>query len=167
VVVLPAQVELPPEEGDTYEANALPKARTAALALGRPVIGDDSGIEATALDGRPGVRSARFAGEHASDAENRAKLLAQAPAGSELRFVCALAFVAADGEERVFRGECGGRLAAGHRGAGGFGYDPVFQPDDDPSGRTMAELDEAEKDAISHRGRAVRAFAEWYLAHAE
>jgi XTP/dITP diphosphohydrolase len=167
VVPLAAGVVLPPEDGETYEANALPKARTAALALGRAVIGDDSGIEAAALAGRPGVRSARFAGERATDAENLAKLLAQAPAGSGLRYVCALAFVSAEGEERTFVGECLGRLADGARGGGGFGYDPVFLPDDDSSGRTMAEFSEAEKDAISHRGRAVRAFAEWLQARAD
>jgi len=173
---LPEHVKLPPEEGDSYEANALPKARTAAHALGVAVIADDSGIESAALGGRPGVRSARFAGERASDAENLRKLLAEAPAGSELRYVCALAFVGpgwqharggdtggdgAQGIERVFFGECRGRLAAAPSGEGGFGYDPAFLPDDRPDGRTMAELTESEKDAISHRGRAVRAFAEW------
>ncbi len=160
---LPDDVELPPEDGDSFEANALPKARAAAAALGVPVIADDSGIESAALHGRPGVRSARFAGEHATDAENLAKLLAEAPAGSDLRYVCALAFV--DGElERVFFGDCRGRLAASARGDGGFGYDPAFLPDDRSDDLTMAELSDADKDAISHRGRAVRAFAEWFTA---
>jgi XTP/dITP diphosphohydrolase len=167
VVPLAPAVELPSEDGTTYESNALPKARAAALALGRGVIGDDSGIEAAALGGRPGVRSARFAGEHATDGENLAKLLAEASAGSELRYVCALAFVSAEGEERIFIGECRGHLADAARGAGGFGYDPAFLPEGDPRGRTMAEFSEAEKDAISHRGRAVRAFAEWFLARAD
>jgi XTP/dITP diphosphohydrolase len=163
---LPEQVELPPEDGDSFEANALPKARAAAAALGVPVIADDSGIESAALHGRPGVRSARFAGEHATDAENLAKLLSEAPAGSELRYVCALAFV--DGElERVFFGDCRGRLAPSARGDGGFGYDPAFLPDDRSDGLTMAELTEADKDAISHRGRAVRAFAEWFASEHE
>ena len=163
VAPLPERVVLPPEDGDSYEANALPKARAAALALGAAVIADDSGIESAALGGRPGVRSARFAGEHASDAENLAKLLAEAPAGSELRYVCAVAFVD-DGEERVFFGDCRGRLAAAPAGSGGFGYDPAFLPADRGDGLTMAELSEAEKDAISHRGQAVRAFAEWFTS---
>jgi XTP/dITP diphosphohydrolase len=159
---LPGHVVLPPEDGDTFEANALPKARAAALALGRPAIADDSGIEAAALGGAPGVRSARYAGEHATDQENLDKLLREAPAGSGLRYVCALAYVdPLAGEERIFLGECRGRLAAAPRGDRGFGYDPAFLPDRDGSERTMAELDDAEKDAISHRGRAVRALAEW------
>ena len=161
---LPDGVQLPPETGETFESNALPKARTAALALGRATIADDSGIEAEALGGAPGVRSARYAGEHATDAENLAKLLREAPTGSALRYVCALAYVGAGGEERVFFGDCRGRLAGRPRGERGFGYDPAFVPDDLPDGageRTMAELSDGEKDAISHRGRAVRAFAEW------
>src|SRR5581483_9011773 len=93
LVPLPDTVKLPPEVGDTFETNALPKARAAAAATGRPVIADDSGIEAEALDGRPGVRSARYAGEHASDEENLAKLMQEAPPGSGLRYVCALAYV--------------------------------------------------------------------------
>ena len=162
VAPLPPEVILPPEVGDSYEANALPKARTAALALGRPAIADDSGVEASALGGRPGVGSARFAGEKATDAENLERMLAEAPAGSELRYVCALAFV--DGsQERVFIGECRGLLAAGPRGERGFGYDPVFLPAQAP-GRTMAELADAEKDQISHRGEALREFAKWYRA---
>jgi XTP/dITP diphosphohydrolase len=159
---LPDGVELPPEEGDTFAANALPKARAAAAATGRVAIADDSGIEAAALGGRPGVRSARFAGENATDEENLAKLLREAPAGSPLDYVCALAYVdPASGEERLFEGRCTGRVAESPRGAGGFGYDPAFLPDDDGSGRTMAELDDVEKDAISHRGRAARALLAW------
>ena len=172
---LPEAVQLPPEVGDTFAANALPKARAAAAATGRVAIADDSGIEAEALGGRPGVRSARFAGEHASDAENLRKLLDEAPAGSGLRYVCALAWVdPAAGEEHVVFGECRGTLAARVAGAGGFGYDPAFVPDraeggpaetgEDGAGggvRTMAELSDEEKDAISHRGRAVRALLAW------
>jgi XTP/dITP diphosphohydrolase len=171
---LPDHVELPPENGDTFEANALPKARAAAEVLNRPVIADDSGIEAEALAGRPGVRSARYAGEHATDAENLAKLLREAPAGSALRYVCALAYVApspgplaGSGKqqfvENIFFGTCTGHLAEHPRGDGGFGYDPAFLPDDGPPGLTMAELDDLSKDAISHRGRALRAMAEWLL----
>jgi XTP/dITP diphosphohydrolase len=163
VVPLPDAVALPPETGETFAANALIKARAAARATQGPAIADDSGIEAAALGGRPGVRSARYAGEHASDEENLAKLLAEAPAGSALAYVCALAYVEPGGAEHVVDGRCTGRLAAEPRGTGGFGYDPAFLPDDPPGppGRTMAELAPAEKDAISHRGRAARALAAW------
>jgi XTP/dITP diphosphohydrolase len=156
VLALPADVRLPPETGATFAANALDKARAAVHATGLPAIADDSGIEAAALGGAPGVRSARFAGEHASDEENLAKLLREAPPGSPVAYVCALAYVGADGEERVVEGRCSGALAAAPRGDGGFGYDPAFLPDDLPDGRTMAQLEPAEKDAISHRGRAAR-----------
>jgi len=156
---LPEGVELPPENGHTFAANAVPKARAAAAAVGGAAIGDDSGIEAQALNGRPGVRSARYAGERASDGENLQQLIRDAPAGSELRYVCALAYVdPVTGEERVFEGECCGRMAAAPRGSRGFGYDPVFELQD---GRTMAELSDAEKDTISHRGRAARALSAW------
>lgn len=154
---LPADVELPPETGETFVENALVKARAAAAATGRVAIADDSGIEAEALGGRPGVRSARFAGQDASDAENLAKLLAEAPAGSPVAYVCALAYVTPDGEELVVEGRCTGVLAATPRGTGGFGYDPAFIPDDRDDGKTMAEISAAEKAAISHRGRAARA----------
>jgi XTP/dITP diphosphohydrolase len=159
---LPEAVTLPPEIADTFLGNALPKARTAATATGRAAIADDSGIEASALGGRPGVRSARFAGEHASDQENLDLLLASAPAGSGLRYVCALVYVDPARElERVFFGYCSGTVAAEPSGTGGFGYDPAFVPDDDPSGHTMAELEDADKDRISHRGRAVRELVQW------
>ena len=159
---LPADVTLPPEDGDTFADNALPKARTAAQATGRPSIADDSGIESEALGGAPGVRSARYAADDATDQENLDKLMREAPAGSRLRYVCALAYVhPGTGEERVFFGECTGRLADSPRGSGGFGYDPAFLPDADGQTRTMAELSELEKDAISHRGNAIRALLEW------
>jgi XTP/dITP diphosphohydrolase len=156
---LPEGVALPPEDGDTFAANALPKARAAAAATGAAAIADDSGIEAAALGGRPGVRSARFAGEHATDEENLRKLLREAPAGSGLRYVCALAYVEPDGRSELFEATCDGTLAGRPRGTGGFGYDPAFVPVGDD--RTMAELSEAEKDAISHRGNATRAFLTW------
>jgi XTP/dITP diphosphohydrolase len=160
VAPLPEDVELPPETGATFAENALVKARAAAAATGGAAIADDSGIEAAALGGRPGVRSARFAGEHATDEENLAKLLREAPAGSAVAYVCAIAYV--DGaRERLFVGRCTGTLAAEPRGEGGFGYDPAFVPDDRRDGRTMAELTPAEKDAISHRGRAARLLREW------
>jgi XTP/dITP diphosphohydrolase len=162
VQALAADVELPPETGATFAENALGKARAAAAATGRPAIADDSGIEAAALGGAPSVSSARYAGDGATDEENLAKLLRDAPAGSALAYVCALAHVdPATGAERVFEGRCTGRLAAHPRGTGGFGYDPAFVPDDYADGRTMAELSPAEKDAISHRGRAARALLAW------
>jgi XTP/dITP diphosphohydrolase len=155
-------VALPPEDGDTFEDNALPKARAAAAATGGPANADDSGIEAEALGGAPGVRSARYAGPGATDEENLAKLMRKVPVGSGLRYVCALAYVdPSSAEEHVFLGTCSGRLATAARGNGGFGYDPVFLPDENGENRTMAELTDLEKDAISHRGRAARAFASW------
>jgi XTP/dITP diphosphohydrolase len=158
VAALPDGVSLPPETGDTYAANALIKARAAAAATGEPAIADDSGIESAALGGAPGVRSARFAGEGATDADNLALLIERAPAGSALAYVCVIALVdPRTGEERLFEGRCTGTMAPAPRGSGGFGYDPVFVPDDRADGRTMAELAPGEKDAISHRGRAARA----------
>jgi XTP/dITP diphosphohydrolase len=169
LVPLPAAVELPPETGETFADNALLKARAAAAATGEAAIADDSGIEAAALGGRPGVRSARFAGEHASDAENLAKLLREVPADGDRRvaYVCAMAFVEPDGAEHVEEARCTGTLAAEPRGTAGFGYDPAFVPDDLPGDRTMAEVSPEEKHAISHRGRAVRALAEWLASVAE
>ena len=162
VDALPEEVILPPEDGDTFEQNALGKARAAAAATGRVSIADDSGIEAQALGGAPGVRSARYAGEDASDEQNLAKLLREAPAGSPLAYVCALAYVDPErGVERVFEGRCTGRLAEHPRGERGFGYDPAFLADDEPGDVTMAELSDERKDAISHRGRALRALRQW------
>jgi XTP/dITP diphosphohydrolase len=162
---LPDNVEMPPETGDTYAANALIKARAGARATGRATIADDSGIEAAALDGAPGVRTARYAGEHATDAENLAKLGREAAPGTALRYVCVIAHVEPDGTEHVFQGTTAGTVAPEPRGRGGFGYDPLFVPDDTGHDtRTMAELSDAEKDAISHRGRAARALARWLAA---
>jgi XTP/dITP diphosphohydrolase len=155
---LPAELDSPEETGATYADNALIKARAAAGATGRVAIADDSGIEAAALDGAPGVRSARYAGEHAADGENLAKLRAEVPEGTALRYVCVIARVAPDGAEQLFEGICEGVMAPAGRGTRGFGYDPVFVPDEPSAGgRTMAELTDDEKDAISHRGRAARA----------
>ena len=159
---LPADVVLPPEDGATFAENALIKARAAMAATRRAAMADDSGVEAEALGGAPGIRSARFAGENAGDDENLDKLRAEVPAGSRLRYVCAIAHVAPDGAEHVFEGVCEGVMADAPRGSGGFGYDPVFRPLDElAGGRTMAELADVEKDAISHRGRAVRALLDW------
>ena len=160
---LPSEVELPLETGETFSENALGKARAANAATGRASVADDSGIAAYGLDGRPGVRSARYAGEAASDEENLAKLLREVGAGDDRRvaYVCAIALVDKDGSESVFEGRCEGTLATDPRGSGGFGYDPAFVPDDTgpDDGRTMAELAPAEKHAISHRGRAARKLA--------
>jgi XTP/dITP diphosphohydrolase len=162
VTPLPEGTQLPPEDGQTFAENALPKARGAAAATGSPAIADDSGIEAEALGGAPGVRSARYAGAHAGDEENLEKLMREAPPGSGLRYVCALAYVdPRTGEERVFFGDCRGRLAETTRGARGFGYDPAFVPDEDGERRTMAELTDEQKDAISHRGHAARKLIGW------
>ena len=156
---LPAGVELPPELGTNYTENALGKARAAAAATGAAALGDDSGIEAAGLGGRPGIHSARFAGEGASDEQILAKLLAEESAADDARaeYVCVLALVLADGTELAVEGRCRGRRTQAARGAGGFGYDPAFVPDEPGDGRTMAELSPAEKDAVSHRGRAARA----------
>ena len=155
---LPDGVELPPEEGETFAANALTKARATVAATGLPAIADDSGIEATALGGRPGVRSARYAGPDATDTENLALLIRELREHDDraVAYVCALAYVHPGGEERIFEGRCEGELARDPRGENGFGYDPAFvprdlEPEDD---RTMAELTDSEKHAISHRGRA-------------
>lgn len=158
---LPDSIVLPPEDGETFAENALGKARAAREQTGRAAIADDSGIAATALGGRPGVRSARYAGEGATDEENLALLLEEV-AGSDNRsvaYVCAIAFVDEDGTETVREGRCEGTLAVHPRGDGGFGYDPAFLPDEIGDGRTMAELRPQEKHAISHRGRAARAIA--------
>lgn len=164
VASLPDEVVLPPETGETFVDNAFIKAMAAATALDVPVIADDSGIISEALGGRPGVYSARFAGPGATDAENLAKLLAEAPAGSALAYVCALVFVdPSDGTAISFEGRCTGVLDDNPRGDGGFGYDPAFRPDDIADGRTMAELAPHEKSAISHRGLAARELASFLV----
>jgi XTP/dITP diphosphohydrolase len=160
LALLPDEVELPPETGETFAENALIKARAAARATGRPAVADDSGIAAAALDGRPGVRSARYAGEDATDEENLAKLLREVSPDGDLHvaYECVLAYVDERGELTA-HGSCEGELTHDTRGDGGFGYDPAFVPADLSDGRTMAELSPEEKDAISHRGRAARALA--------
>ena len=164
---LPDDVDLPPEMGTTFADNALVKARAAAAATGAAAIADDSGIEAVALGGAPGVRSARFAGESADDEENLAKLLRDVPPGADLRvaYVCAIAYREPGGTEAVVHGRCSGMLTHAPRGEGGFGYDPAVIPDNGPPGdRTMAELSPEEKDAISHRGHAARKLRERLMA---
>jgi XTP/dITP diphosphohydrolase len=163
LVPLPAEVELPPETGETFAANALIKARAAHDALGSPAIADDSGIAAYALGGRPGVRSARYASESASDDENLQKLIDELGVAVDRRvaYVCVIAYVDEAGAEYLFEGRCEGELIAEPRGSGGFGYDPAFVPLEtgERDERTMSELDPAEKHEISHRGRAGRLLA--------
>jgi XTP/dITP diphosphohydrolase len=162
---LPPDVELPPEDGASFVDNALIKARAARRATGTTAIADDSGIEARALGGAPGVRSARFAGPEATDEQNLSKLLRELDRGDDraVAYVCVIAHVDEDGEEALFEGRCEGTLAREPRGSGGFGYDPAFVPDDTgpDDDRTMAELSAEEKHAISHRGRAARRLAEY------
>src|SRR5919199_5655896 len=163
LVALPDGVALPPEDGETFAENALIKARAARAATGEAAIADDSGIEARALGGRPGVRSARYAGPSASDEENLELLLRELDGAEDraVAYVCVIAFVGPAGAERLFEGCCEGELATEPRGSGGFGYDPAFIPRDTgrDDSRTMAELPAADKHAISHRGRAARALA--------
>ncbi len=147
------------ETGDTYLENAFLKARAVASALGVAAIADDSGIEVDALGGKPGPRSARFAGEDATDERNLQALMravAGVPAGGRsARYRCVAAIAWPDGNQAHAEGVCEGTLVSKRRGSGGFGYDPVFVPvgwDE-----TMAELSAAQKDRISHRGRAFRA----------
>jgi XTP/dITP diphosphohydrolase len=151
--------ELPEETGDTFAANALLKARHVFAATGGRdwVLADDSGIEAAALGGIPGVRSARYAGEDATDEENLAKLLAALDGRDDrrVRYVAELVAIAPGGAELHARGELTGTLAEAPRGSGGFGYDPAFVPDGET--RTVAEMAPEEKDALSHRARAAAA----------
>ncbi|HEX8518928.1 MAG TPA: RdgB/HAM1 family non-canonical purine NTP pyrophosphatase [Pseudonocardia sp.] len=148
-----------PETGATFAENALAKARDAAKATGLPAVADDSGLAVDALNGMPGVLSARWSGRHGDDRANLDLVLGQlADVPDERRgaaFVCAAALVVPGGTEVVVHGEWAGRLVRAPRGVNGFGYDPVFVGDGD--GRTSAELAPEEKDARSHRGRAMRA----------
>ena len=146
------------ETGATYVENARLKARAVAEALGVAALADDSGIEVDALGGAPGPRSARFAGEHATDEENLRKLIelvrATPPAGRGARYRCLAVLARPDGTEAFAEGRCEGTLIDDPRGTGGFGYDPIFVPAG--GDETMAELDPGAKHRISHRGRALR-----------
>lgn len=156
----------PIEDGETFETNAAIKARFGVRATGLPVLADDSGLEVDALDGGPGVRTRRYAGEDATDTDNNAKLLAALdglpPDRRGARYVCVLALaLPADagprgGQPITFtRGTCRGRIATAPRGSGGFGYDPIFEPaSEPPGGRTLGLWTPEEKNAISHRARA-------------
>jgi XTP/dITP diphosphohydrolase len=150
------------ETGSTYLENALLKARAGAAALGEPALADDSGIEVDALGGRPGPRSARFAGEDATDEHNLDELIRALKgvpgSGRTARYRCLAALAFPDGRELHAEGICEGTLVGQPRGSGGFGYDPIFVPEGWE--RTMAELADEEKDRISHRGRAFRALEE-------
>ena len=160
---LPAEVELPPEDGETFQENALIKARATYEACGVAALADDSGIAARALGGRPGVRSARYASEDATDQENLDRLISELSGVDDrhVAYVCALVHIGASGAETAVEARCEGILILEPRGTGGFGYDPAFVPDDTGPGdeRTMAELSDSEKHAISHRGRAARELA--------
>ncbi len=156
----------PAEDGATLLANALIKARAALALTGRPALADDTGLEVDALDGRPGLHAARYAGPGATYAANRCRLLGELgrvePARRTARFRCACVACLPGGRELSAEGVLEGRITEAPRGANGFGYDPLFEVEG--TGRTLAELDEAEKNAISHRARAVRALAAQLVA---
>jgi XTP/dITP diphosphohydrolase len=155
--------DTPPETGVTFSENALLKARHAARLARLPALADDSGIEVEALDGRPGVYSARYAGEQATDRDNLEKLLAEmqnvGPRHRTARYQCVIALVrsADDPEPLMAHGTWKGRILTAPRGSGGFGYDPIFRPDG--LALSAAELDPAEKNERSHRGKALRSLA--------
>ncbi len=167
----------PVEDGETFETNAAMKARFGARASGLPTLADDSGLEVDALDGGPGVRTRRYAGEDATDADNNRKLLAALdglpPERRGARYVCVLALALPDRagprgglDVDLARGTCRGRIAVAPRGTGGFGYDPIFEPaSEPPGGRTLGLWTPAEKNAISHRARAARRMAPRLVAH--
>ncbi|MDQ3468789.1 MAG: RdgB/HAM1 family non-canonical purine NTP pyrophosphatase [Actinomycetota bacterium] len=158
--LLPRPADVPDvfEDADTLEGNARLKAQAIAGATGQPAVADDTGLEVTALGGAPGVFTARFAGEDASYADNRAKLLAELADGTDrrARFRTVAMVVWPDGREIAAVGVCAGTIPTEERGERGFGYDAVFVPDDG-DGRTFAEMSEADKHELSHRGRAFRA----------
>lgn len=154
----------PAEDADTFEGNALIKALAAHEHTGLAALADDSGLVVDALDGAPGVYSARYAGVHGDDAANNEKLLRELEGVSDdcrtARFVCSLAFVDEDGTQICASGSIEGRIAHGLSGEGGFGYDPLFLPDEFAGTKSLAEVTQDEKNAISHRGNALRALKE-------
>jgi XTP/dITP diphosphohydrolase len=163
VELLPRPPEVPDvvEDADTLEGNARLKAAAICAASGLPAVADDTGLEVAALGGAPGVYTARFAGEHATYADNRTKLIDEFTGADDrrARFRTVALLLWPDGTEIAAEGVCDGLIPTEQRGARGFGYDAVFQPVDG-DGRTFAEMTEDEKHAISHRGRAFRALAE-------
>jgi XTP/dITP diphosphohydrolase len=162
LVARPSNVAVVQETEETLEGNALLKARALAAATAMAAIADDTGLFVAALDGRPGVHSARFAGEDASDEQNVAKLLEELGAVGgprDARFATVIAVVLADGTSLCVRGELEGEITTSPRGEGGFGYDPVFAPKNG-HGRTLAEMSETEKNSLSHRSRALHRLVE-------
>ncbi len=159
----------PAETGSSFVENALIKARTAAARTGLPALADDSGIQVDALNKMPGIRSARWSGPAATDAGNLQLLLDQtfdlSEESSTARFVCAMAFVDPDGTEITETATMEGHIIHQARGDNGFGYDPMFVPDEQDGDLTSAEMSSAAKDAISHRGKAVRAIVPAILGH--
>ena len=159
-----------PETGSTLQENSLQKARYLFERTGLPCFADDTGLEVDALGGAPGIYSARYAGPGHDHDANMAKLLAELKkipdqvgddgVSRRARFRTVVTLILADGQPHFFEGTCEGSIATARRGSGGFGYDPVFLPDAYP-GRTLAEVSEAEKNAVSHRGKAMRAMADW------
>ncbi|MEA5639715.1 RdgB/HAM1 family non-canonical purine NTP pyrophosphatase [Cutibacterium granulosum] len=169
-----AEVSDPPapeETGTTFVENALIKARAAARDTGLPALADDSGLEVDALNRMPGIRSARWSGREATDARNLQLLLDQTfdlpHERRRGRFVCAMAFVDPDGTEITKVATMEGRIISEARGENGFGYDPMFVPDAQPGDLTSAEMAHDVKDAISHRGQAVRAIVPAIVTHLE
>ena len=154
----------PEETGSSYEENALMKAAHVALKTGFPALGDDSGLEVDALDGEPGLYSARYGGK-LSNGERLAHLLSKLrhmpKAERSAKFVCSLVLANPAGEFQTFWGECQGQILTGPRGEQGFGYDPVFYSPE--LNKTFAEASESEKRAVSHRGRALEQFAQWLM----
>ena len=151
------------ETGTTFSENALLKAQAVWEIAGVPVIADDSGLCVDALEGRPGIYSARYAGENASDEERVEKLLGELKEAADRsgRFVCAIAYIDAEGMSHIFEESCEGVIAAAPRGKDGFGYDPVFLVGD----KTFAEMSAEEKDAVSHRGKANRRLEAYLREH--
>ena len=155
-----------PETGSTLQENSLQKAQYLFERTGLPSFADDTGVEVDALGGAPGIYSARYAGPGHDNQANMAKLLAELVRLEDrtARFHTVVTLILADGQPRFFEGVCKGSIGREKRGSGGFGYDPVFLPDAYP-GRTLAEVSEEEKNAVSHRGQALRAMAEWLKTH--
>ncbi len=151
------------EDGKTFEENAIKKAETIMKATGKPVIADDSGLCVDFLDGAPGIYTARFAGENATDKDNINKLLTSLgdTENRGAKFVCVIALAVPNKKTVTFRGECGGRISLKPSGENGFGYDPVFYPDGFDC--SMAELNSETKNSISHRGNALKEFADYLI----
>ena len=157
--------DLPPvlEDGDTFEKNATKKADAVYQATSLPALADDSGLEVDCLNGDPGVYSARYAGENATDEQNNAKLLSELAGipkeNRSARFRCSLSYINEEGNLYIFNGSCEGIIEEMPSGSGGFGYDPIFIVPE--YGKSMAELTAEEKNAISHRAKALSQFVSW------